>query len=245
MMDFITYDIEQLKKGYTYDGETEMFHCLICDQTFEKHEIFKIDERFFDAQGMMQHHIRGKHESVHHYLLGLDKKVTGLTDHQKKMLMSIQSGMADKEVAEQLSISPNTVRHFRFTMKEKARQAKAFLALYELTFLEPQTFVPVHAHATMVDDRYVTTEDEQEKILKNLFVSLEPLKLKVFSSKEKKKLVILKKIAESFTHGRTYTEMEVNEHLKEIYTDFATIRRYLIEYKFMARSKDGMSYWII
>lgn len=244
-MDFITYDIEQLKKGYAYDAETEMFHCLICDHTFEKHEIFKIGERFFDAQGMMQHHIRDKHESVHHYLLGLDKKVTGLTDHQKKMLMSVQSGMADKEVAEQLSISPNTVRHFRFTMKEKARQAKAFLALYELTFLEPQTFVSVHAHATMVDDRYVTTEDEQEKILKNLFVSLEPLKLKVFSSKEKKKLVILKKIAESFTHGRTYTEMEVNEHLKEIYTDFATIRRYLIEYKFMARSKDGMSYWII
>ncbi|WP_236719720.1 DUF2087 domain-containing protein [Neobacillus mesonae] len=32
--------------------------------------------------------------------------------------------------------------------------------------------------------------------------------------------------------------------LKSIYADFATIRRYLIEYGFMDRSKDCMKYWV-
>ncbi|HAS73481.1 MAG TPA: transcriptional regulator, partial [Clostridiales bacterium UBA8960] len=57
------------------------------------------------------------------------------------------------------------------------------------------------------------------------------------------KLVILKRIAESFDKSRKYSELEINEHLKQIYDDFATIRRYLIEYKFMDRSKDGHIYW--
>lgn len=243
-MDFIGFDIETLKKGYSFDAKANVYRCLICDASFHRQEIFKQGERFFDAEWMVNAHIQERHQGVATYLIGLDKKITGLTDNQKDILLRIQSGQTDKEIAEQLSISPNTVRHLRFTMKEKARQAKAFVALYDLIFHEPQAFIPVHAHATMIDDRYITTEDEEEKILKNMFDSLEPLKLKQFSPKEKKKLVILKKIAESFSKDRMYTELEVSAHLKQIYDDFATIRRYLIEYRFMDRSKDGQTYWI-
>lgn len=243
-MDFISNGIDTIKKGYIYDDVQGVFRCLICDTAFPKHEIFKKDDRFFDAEGMVRLHIIERHGDVAQYLLTLDKKITGLTDNQKDILLKIGSGQTDKEIATQLSISPNTVRHLRFTMKEKARQAKAFVALYELIFQDPQPFVPIHAHATMVDDRYITTETEQEKILSNMFESLEPLKLKQFSPKEKKKLVILKRIAESFDKSRMYTELEVNAHLKSIYDDFATIRRYLIEYRFMDRSKDGQMYWI-
>lgn len=77
-----------------------------------------------------------------------------------------------------------------------------------------------------------------------VFYSIEPLKLKVFSPKEKKKIVILRKIAEQFEKNKQYTEKEVNSILTDIYEDYATIRRYLIEYGYMDRTKDGKAYWL-
>ena len=66
----------------------------------------------------------------------------------------------------------------------------------------------------------------------------------IFSSKEKKKIVTLQKIIEQFEPGKIYPEKEVNQILKDIYDDFPTIRRYLIEYGFMERSKDCRDYWV-
>ena len=95
----------------------------------------------------------------------------------------------------------------------------------------------------MIDDRYMITEEERQKILGNVFSSLEPLKLKVLSAKEKKKIVILTKIVEQFEEGRNYTEPEVNEILMGIYPDYVSLRRHLIEYGFMERTPDGGRYW--
>ena len=47
-----------------------------------------------------------------------------------------------------------------------------------------------------------------------------------------------------FEKEKKYTEQEVSEILKNLYDDFATLRRYFIEYGFMARSKDGLQYWL-
>lgn len=95
-----------------------------------------------------------------------------------------------------------------------------------------------------MDDLGLTPEEE-EKILKNVFSSLEPLKLKVISSKAKKKAVIMKKIAGQFEKDKKYTEMEVNGVLKQIYPeDFSTLRRGLIEMGFMDRKSDGSEYWL-
>ena len=89
------------------------------------------------------------------------------------------------------------------------------------------------------------TPEEEEKILKNVFSSLEPLKLKVISSKAKKKVVIFKKIAEQFEKDKKYTEMDVNGILKQIYPeDFSSLRRGLIELGFMDRKSDGSEYWL-
>ena len=96
----------------------------------------------------------------------------------------------------------------------------------------------------MVDDRYVITERERDKILNAEFESLEPLRLKRFPGKEKKKIVILRRIAEEFDHGRKYDELQMNEIIKEIFDDYAVIRRYLIEYGFMDRTRDGKEYWL-
>jgi hypothetical protein len=104
--------------------------------------------------------------------------------------------------------------------------------------------IDIHNGAKMLDDRYLITNEEENKIIASAFESLKPLKLKLFSSKEKKKIVILRKIASQFEKGRKYSEKEVNAILKDIFEDFATIRRYLIEYGFMERTNDCREYWL-
>ena len=75
----------------------------------------------------MHHHITTEHQSVFHYLIGLDKKMTGLTDHQNNILRLFYEGMSDQAIKEELEIgSATTIRHHRFALKEKERQAKIF-----------------------------------------------------------------------------------------------------------------------
>ena len=104
--------------------------------------------------------------------------------------------------------------------------------------------VTPHSTAIMVDDRYSVTEEENNTILKNYFpLGLEG-PLKTFSMKEKSKVVVIRHLVKRFEDDRFYTEKEVNEVLKGAFEDFATIRRYLIEYGLMERKPDGSRYWV-
>ena len=55
-------------------------------------------------------------------------------------------------------------------------------------------------------------------------------------SQRKKQLIILAEMAKLFELDRTYAEKEVNALLAPIYEDFVTLRRDLVEAKFLARA---------
>lgn len=85
---------------------------------------------------------------------------------------------------------------------------------------------------------------EEEKIISTYFKNDERLSL--LPKKEKKKLIILGYIRENyFKEDVEYTEREINQILKSVYDDFATLRRDLIDYKFLNRNDDGSSYWVL
>ena len=84
----------------------------------------------------------------------------------------------------------------------------------------------------------------KRQILGMVFKSLSPMKLKVFPSKEKQKIVVLTQIARQFETGKRYTEKEVNQIIKEIYADYVTIRRFLVDYGFLDRTRDCKEYWV-
>ena len=96
----------------------------------------------------------------------------------------------------------------------------------------------------MVNERYTVTEEEKHKVLSTYFKKGLEGQLESFPSKEKRKLIILQHILKRFEPNRTYSEKEINEILKTAYSDFVTIRRSLIVYSFMERSKDCSEYWI-
>lgn len=68
-------------------------------------------------------------------------------------------------------------------------------------------------------------------------------KLITVPKKEKNKIEVLKIILEIISKKRIkFTERELNEAIKEIYSDYALIRRYLIDYKMISRDNYGKEY---
>jgi len=90
-------------------------------------------------------------------------------------------------------------------------------------------------------EKFHLTEEERMEIINKFFKNNQ---LHVIPSKEKYKIVILNFLIEKFNPNKQYTEPEINQVLKSFYPDFAILRRYLVDYKLLDRSKDCRLYWV-
>lgn len=84
-----------------------------------------------------------------------------------------------------------------------------------------------------------------QNVKDTLLISKNPLKIRQFPAKEKRKYILLGMICHLFDPKTTYSETEINDILKEVYSDYVIIRRYLVDYKFLERTLDGRKYWVI
>ncbi|GAA0337892.1 DUF2087 domain-containing protein [Bacillus carboniphilus] len=246
---FWNASIEDLSRGYLYDAESEQYICLICKQSYEDGVIYQRESVLLEAKKAIAYHIEDAHTSMFDYLLDMDKKYTGLSEHQKELLQFFKRGLTDKEIVKETGGgSTSTIRNHRFKFKEKEKQAKVFLTIMNVLKNEKEKdnseLINFHKGAKMVDERYAITVEEREKVLKTYFKEGLEGPLDSFPSKEKRKIIILQHIIKRFELNKKYTEKDINTILKSIFHDFATIRRYLIEYGFMDRSKDCTEYWI-
>jgi hypothetical protein len=133
MNKILTMSIEDIKNGYSYINQTDTYICNICGREYENGEIFEVSGRYFDAVKMIRIHNQKAHQDMLDILTSKDKKYTGITENQKELLKMIYSGMTDNEIAKKTQVAPATIRHQRFVFREKAKQAKLFLSIYELT----------------------------------------------------------------------------------------------------------------
>ncbi|MCP3740516.1 DUF2087 domain-containing protein [Rossellomorea sp. BNER] len=243
---FWNASLEELKRGYIQ--KSEYYQCILCGEKFEIGVIYPSEGVLYEAERFTRIHIVKEHRSVFEYLIQLDKKLTGLTDHQNKLINLFFQGKSDAEVQEDMGIgSASTIRNHRFTLKEKERQSKVFLTLMELLKEKDKhapAFLDVHQTARMVDERYNVTEDEKEEVLKKYFPQGIDGPLKTFKLKEKHKVIVLREITKRLNPNEKYSEKEINEILKMVYQDYVQIRRYLIEYGFLDRKMDGSVYWL-
>jgi transposase-like protein len=244
-MDYAQWSVDELKNGVRREAETDSYVCLACGRQFPAEQVYPFGDQFFLAEHAAKRHIADEHGGAAAVLIHSDTKYNTLTETQKDLLLRLASGATDREIARALGISEATVRRQRFNFREKAKQAKLYLAQYGQVFTaDREELIPIHNQAAFVDDRYVITGQEREKILKTSFACLNPLVLKSFPPKEKKKVVILTAIAAQFQRNMRYSEREVNEILQPIYPDYAAIRRYLISYGLMSRTRSGSEYWL-
>ncbi|MGL4522833.1 MAG: DUF2087 domain-containing protein [Bacilli bacterium] len=239
--------VNELQEGFLREGN--MYHCLFCDETREQGKVYPSEEEFHDAAYSMRQHVL-THGGAVAALLAMNSTFTGITEVQKELIALIAIGKTDKEIAEILAISGSTVRNHRFKLREKEKQARIFLAIMEgvtqmteqkINALEKTVLLDAHPTANQIDDRFNITAVEREDIIKR-HVQTDG-KLKNYPAKEKRKIVILQYICEKFETKKHYSEKEVNDVIGAVYEDFVTVRRALIEYGFIDRTKDGKAYW--
>jgi hypothetical protein len=123
---------DEVENGYAYSSNNKAYTCLTCGKEFEVGEMFSFDERFYDASKAIQIHVGKEHGNMFEVLTSFDKKYTGITENQRELLSMIYGGLSDNEIAKKAGVAPATIRHQRFVFREKAKQAKLYLAIYEI-----------------------------------------------------------------------------------------------------------------
>ncbi len=70
-------------------------------------------------------------------------------------------------------------------------------------------------------------------------------RIRIWPSKKDMKEAVLGYLAEKFEYKKTYTEKEVNNIIQEWHTfnDYFILRRGLIDYGLLSRTRNGASYW--
>lgn len=234
-MDLANLTVTDLKQGWHLASNQRA--CNYCNATWSLET----------PQTTIEDHLTIAHNRNLTQLIHLDSRYNTLTDKQQDLLSAFATGIKDQALATQLQVAAATIRHQKFTFREKAKQAKLYLAIYDLVFNQDpatDTLIDVPEQPQPLDDRFMITEDEAAKTLQHYFdFDQEPLQLKRWPKKQKTIVTILTRIIEEVPANQEFSETELTAYLKPIYFDYVTLRRYLIDYGFINRTTDGRTYW--
>ena len=170
-------------------------------------------------------------------------KVVGNESRLKILGLLANEERSVGELAELLELREPTISYHLAAMKQLGLvhvRAEGTVRIYSLNtkFLEAMNrdLFSRENLATLVDD---TSENVWEQKVLQTF--LEGDRIKELPSRHKKRLVVLKWLANQFEVGARYSEPEISERLEHYNPDYASLRRYLVDYGLMEREK-GV-YW--
>ena len=238
--------VDDLKRGFQQRSGPDGFRCMYCGRSYEQGVIYPLGEHLYDARRAVEDHVIRDHGGPFAALMATAKEGTGLSDIQRSVVEASFEGLTDKQIAARLGRSASTIRNHRFLLRKRRREARAFLAIMEILDERVQRgerFVQFHPALPVDDERVMITETEAAKLLDKYFEGPDRGQLLRFPKKEKHKLVLLREVAARFAVGRRYPEAEVNRLLGDVFEDYVTLKRYLIDYRFLARERDGSEYW--
>jgi hypothetical protein len=236
--------VDELARGY--ELREGRYACLYCGASFEDGRVFQIDGGLAIADRAAREHVESAHGGPFAALIG--SGAAGLPEAQEKVLRLQFEGRTDAQIAVELGgKAVSTVRNHRLALRRRETEACAFLALARLVALRREAgagLVEYPAGLTVADERTKVTPGEAEAIKAKYFIAGRDggCVLSSWPRKQKEKLVLLLRIAGLFEPGRAYSEREVNAVLRPVWSDYAELRRYLIEYGFMSRKPDGSDY---
>ncbi|MCL2352414.1 MAG: transcriptional regulator, partial [Firmicutes bacterium] len=179
-MDIGSLTVDEIKNGCRFDAGANAWLCNHCGKSFPKGQVFPAGGVFFDAENACARHVEDGHGGNAGRLIFSDTKYNTLTANQKELLSLFGARVPDAEIAKRLGVTASTVRRQKFAFREKAKQARLYLAIFERVFggngsdAGKDDLVPIHDQAVYYDDRYVITEEEKEAVLRACFASLDP-----------------------------------------------------------------------
>jgi len=225
---------------------TTTYVCNYCQASFATDQVFPVADKFYQAPQMIQQHVAQEHPDAVHLLITNASKYNTLTAKQRELLIAFSTGQKDAEIATATGVAAATIRHQKFTFREKAKQAKLYLAIYDQVFNQPtvaDSLVRFPNQAGTEDDRFAMTTTEYQQLVAKFFQSTEPLQLKRWPKHQKAILAVLKRITSTIPPDQHFTKVGLTDLLRPIYPDYPLIRRYLVDYDFFERTTDGSDYW--
>lgn len=180
-----------------------------------------------------------------------------LADEQRLTMLELMNGQERTvgEMAGLLDLTDPTVSHHVSKMHGAGLLRLRMAGNQRFYSVNPKRLATFKAYAATIeklpseeepksDNAWIEALDwssEDKKVLVNHTVDG---KLTILPSKDKKWMVILRWLATKFQPGTRYTEKQVNAILTEVNEDYASLRRYLVEYGFMRRERGGGDYWL-
>ncbi len=147
-----------------------------------------------------------------------------------------------EELAAILSLNPATVSHHLAKLSEAGLVNAVKDQYYQVYSLRAEMLKPTLAEMVAMPQASLKTDAEPDAFQQKVLASfIRRGRLKQIPAQQKKKQIVLEHIAREFEPGRRYDEREVNHILLDFNEDFASLRRFLIEFKYLERA-DGM-YW--
>ena len=148
-----------------------------------------------------------------------------------------------EELAELLEVRPPTVSHHLARLRRLGlvrMHAEGNTHLYELD----EDVLRTWSQELLSRERVNSLAEDvdagawERKVLGDFF---EGDRLREIPARQKKRVVVLRWLADHFRPGERYTERQVNEILGRYHPDFATLRRLLVDEELMQRG--GGLYW--
>ncbi|MCI1894034.1 MAG: DUF2087 domain-containing protein [Lactobacillus sp.] len=176
-----------------------------------------------------------------HDLLFDSSKHNTLTATQQALLAAFARGDSDAQIAAATAVTPSTVRHQRYTFRQKAAQAELYLAQYHAAFGEGAQRLALPLAAQSLG---ITNADYEKELKRDVDYTAAPT-LAHWPRQEKRRVCLIARMVQGFEPDVHYSRLAVQAKLRRWSPDDATLTRYLIDYGFLARTPDGRDYWRI
>lgn len=236
--------LQDLTRGYAEEHDGAYLVCAFCGERYAAERVYPRGEGFLTARGAVEAHVADAHGGAFEAVLAQGAGRAGLSEVTETVLRGMRAGEDDQAIAAALGGKAlATVRSHRRNLRLKAEEARRFLALMALAEEKSrpaERLVDYGPAMPVRDERALATETEAQATLK-AFMRPDGSLVRI-PPKEKQKLVVLKALAERFERGRDYGDAELRDILKPVHEDYALLRRYLVDYRFLERDGEGRRY---
>lgn len=185
-------------------------------------------------------------ETIPHEFLDFFK---AMADANRLRILGLlaQENLTVEQLSEMLNLRPSTVSHHLAKLAEVglvSAKASSYYNIYQLENKElekmAQRLLSGETLPAMAAD--VNLDAYDQKVVSN-YLNKDG-RLKTIPSQRKKLEAILRYIAQNFSPGERYSEVEVNQILSQFHQDTASLRREMIGIGLLERSRDGREYWL-
>ena len=140
---------------------------------------------------------------------------------------------AGHELADRLSLTPPTISHHMRRLVA-ARLVDVVPDAQSRIYSLRTDAIRELSGLVLRDQTAQAASEEDNAVLRAFF---DGPRLQQIPASRKKRVIVLRRLLERFTPGRSYPESEVNDLLREAHDDVATLRRELVDYGFMVRDR--------